>query len=519
MSVCSKLPLFVFLLLAAQFSQAQTPTWSDDVANIVYNKCSSCHHIGGAGPFSLMTYSETASNSSNILYAVSNDLMPPWPPDTNYRRLAHERVLTPLEKQQLTDWITAGAPEGNPANAPAPPVFSSQSQIATTADIAVRMPDYTITSTLDEYRCFVLPSGTTADRFITAMELIPGNRSAVHHVLIFQDETGAAAQLDAQDPAPGYTSFGGIGVNGAELIGAWVPGSSPHIFPNGMGIRLKAGADVVLQIHYPSGVTGQADSTRLYLKTTSSNLREVFIASPLNHGSSLTNGPLVIPPNMISTFNNSFSGVPYPLSILGVAPHMHLLGKSIKAFGVSPSNDTIPFIRINHWRFHWQGMYNFRYLVKLPANSSLYGEASYDNTTNNPWNPNSPPATVTLGEGTTDEMFLVYFTYTLYQPGDENILQDSSILLSNYPGQEISQQLTFYPNPSNGKLWLSFPTDEGNNAVCIYSTEGRFILQKQAGNSAKSELDLSGLPAGIYILEMRNGTGIRRNKLIINNGE
>jgi hypothetical protein len=92
-------------------------------------------------------------------------------------------------------------------------------------------------------------------------------------------------------------------------------------------------------------------------------------------------------------------------------------------------------------------------------------------------------------------------------------------LLSNYPGQEISQQLTFYPNPSNGKLWLSFPTDEGNNAVCIYSTEGRFILQKQAGNSAKSELDLSGLPAGIYILEMRNGTGIRRNKLIINNGE
>jgi hypothetical protein len=245
----------------------------------------------------------------------------------------------------------------------------------------------------------------------------------------------------------------------------------------------------------------------------------VFIASPLNHGSSLTNGPLVIPPNMISTFNNSFSGVPYPLSILGVAPHMHLLGKSIKAFGVSPSNDTIPFIRINHWRFHWQGMYNFRYLVKLPANSSLYGEASYDNTTNNPWNPNSPPATVTLGEGTTDEMFLVYFTYTLYQPGDENILQDSSILLSNYPGQEISQQLTFYPNPSNGKLWLSFPTDEGNNAVCIYSTEGRFILQKQAGNSAKSELDLSGLPAGIYILEMRNGTGIRRNKLIINNGE
>ncbi len=515
MRTLSLFTVLISMLWKFGISYAQTPTWSEDVAGIVFNKCSNCHHTGGAGPFSLMTYSETSSNASNILYAVSNDLMPPWPPDTNYRRHAYERILTAQEKQKITDWIIGGSPEGNPANAPAPPQFSSQSLLAATADISLRMPDYTITSTLDEYRCFVLPSGTNIDRFITGFEVVPGNRSVVHHVLIFQDTTGVAAQLDAQDPAPGYSAFGGTGTNDTRLIGAWVPGSSPTFFPNGMGMKLSAGADIVLQMHYPSGVTGQGDSTRIYFKTTTGNLREVFIASPLEHSSSLINGPLIIPPNAISTFYNRFNGVPYDLSILGVAPHMHLLGKSIKAYGVSPGNDTIPFIRINNWRFHWQGMYNFRNLIKLPAGSKLYGEASYDNTINNPWNPNSPPAYVTLGEGTTDEMFLVYFTYTLYFPGDENIVQDSSIILGNRSFKSMEENMfRYYPNPAGERLWIQFPNHDSQQNLSIYSTDGKMVKSLNFNHTAFGEANIEDLSPGLYILELSSGISMHRGKLM-----
>jgi hypothetical protein len=232
--------------------------------------------------------------------------------------------------------------------------------------VSGRIPDYVVTSPIDIYQCFVIPSGTTQDAFIKGFELIPGNPALVHHVLVYQDTTGYCASLDAADPAPGYTSFGGVGSSSASLVAAWVPGSSPRIYPAGMGIPMKAGADLVLQSHYPSGVAGGLDSTRVNLILDyTAGLRPLTIAPVLNHTTTLTNGPLIIPPNVISTFNSEFT-VPFAqYSILDVAPHMHLLGKSIKAFGKTPQGDTIPFININNWRFHWQGSYSFRKLLKM----------------------------------------------------------------------------------------------------------------------------------------------------------
>jgi hypothetical protein len=510
-----KLHLIFLNIFCASLTWAQsTPTWSDNVAGILYQNCSSCHHSGGIAPFPLMSYADAQGLSSAIFNAVSNDLMPPWPPDTSFQRYAHERVLSVSQKQAILDWLNGGMPYGNPANEPNPPVFSDGSQLSVIPSISLRIPDYTVTSPIDIYQCFVIPSGTTQDAFIKGFELLPGNRSIVHHVLVFQDTTGTCAALDAADPAPGYTSFGGVGSNDASLIAAWVPGSTPRIYPAGMGIPMQAGADLVLQIHYPSGVAGELDSTRINLVLDySSGLRPLYISPILDHGLTMTNGPLIIPPNLISTFNNQYTTPLADFTILDVAPHMHLLGKSIEAYGLTLQGDTIPFVRINDWRFHWQGSYSFRKLLKVPPLTVLKGEASYDNTVNNPNNPNSPPQYVFLGEGTADEMMLVYFTYTPYYPGDEEIIQDSTLLTTNKLTNLIETSVfSVFPNPTNNHLVIrpnSYVDLTGNIQIHLIDLSGKSILAKsirQLNGAIEIELDQT-MAAGFYLGKITTSGG------------
>src|SRR6185436_13388896 len=350
------LPL-VFLLSVFAKVNATNPDWSVDIAPILYAKCTSCHNQNGIAPFSLITYQDAFFYKTDIQTNVNSGMMPPWPPDPNYRHLAHERVLSPAEKSAIDQWVNAGAPQGDSTLAPAQPVYSSAAEI-TSPDLISRMPDYVVNTTTDLYRCFVMPSGLLSQQYITEIEALPGNRNIVHHILIYEDTSGIPAQLDAADPDPGYTDFGGTGSPSSNLIGVWVPGQSVYRLPVGMGIGMPANTNIVIQIHYPGGITNQTDSTKILFKLSSSLLRNVTITPPLNHFN-LTNGPLVIPPNTTRTFYSQYT-IPVTLSTLSVGPHMHLIGKSIMSYGVTPSNDTIPFINIPEWDFHWQGLYSFR---------------------------------------------------------------------------------------------------------------------------------------------------------------
>ena len=203
---------------------AQTPTWAEKVAPIVYKNCTGCHHVGGAAPFSLITYAEAKLYKSSIHRAVLSGYMPPWPPDTKYSQFAYSRALSDADKKAIMDWADAGAPQGDMTKAPTPPQYSNTGFIAN-PDLKAQIPLFSITSNTDDYRCFPMKSGLSVDKFITQLECIPGNGSVVHHILIFQDQSNICYDLDARDAAPGYTSFGGIGSNSAQLIGAWVPGS------------------------------------------------------------------------------------------------------------------------------------------------------------------------------------------------------------------------------------------------------------------------------------------------------
>lgn len=497
--------------------------WSLDIAPIFYQKCTNCHNSSGIAPFSLITYNDAVSKKVQIEDAVSSGEMPPWPPDPNYRRFAHERTLTAQEIATIVNWVQNNTPLGDTSLAPAPPVYSGLAEI-TNPDLVARMPNYTVNTVNDLYRCFVVPSGLSANRYLTQLETLPGNRGIVHHVLIYEDTSSVPANLDAQDPGPGYTSFGGTGSSSSKLIGIWVPGQEVFRLPASMGIKLQANTNIILQVHYPGGTFNATDSTEIRFKLSATPLREVYITPPLNHFQ-LDNGPLYIPANTVRTFTAHYS-LPFEISALGVGPHMHLIGKSINSYGVTPLNDTIPFIDIPDWDFHWQGLYSFPRVLHLPAGTTLYSSATYDNTLNNPHNPNNPPRPVALGEATTDEMMLIYFVYAAYLPGDENIIQDSTIILnvanpSSDQGLSGTQFYPPYPNPGSGMIQLDFYLPHASEMeIVLLDMQGQIVRNiltnsRQASGWLHKSFNTKDLAAGCYFVRAQGNDFIRQHPLII----
>ncbi len=520
----------LFTLCSSAFIslQAQTITWAEHIAPILFTNCAPCHH-GTAGHANLTRYSEAFTYSSVIDYFVNNRMMPPWPPDPSYRHFTGQRVLSTQEISLINQWIASGSPSGDTTQAPPVPVFNDGPQITNPGFVAT-IPTYSVGSNSDVYQCFAVPVNIAQDQFITGFEVLPGNRAIVHHVLVYQDTSNAALQLDAASPGPGYPGFGGPGVSGAKLIGAWVPGNEPWQFPTGMGIRLKAGSTIIMQIHYPSGVQSQTDSTSVRFRLSTTSLRELNIAPALNHTTSgpgsMINGPLFIPADSVRTFTSRLN-IPAAakLTVLSLAPHMHLIGKKIHVFGVSPAGDTIPVIKINNWDFQWQMNYRFRTPLIAEGGSTFYAIAEYDNTLNNPHQPSNPPRDVSRGEGTTDEMMLVFLTYVLYQPGDENILIDSSLLEEPTGITEAVNYISTpqlyppVPNPASDETEIRFylPVAE-QIQLCLFDQNGSLIKQTEVRGCEgvnNVQWNTRELNSGVYFVELKSGNKRPTKALVI----
>lgn len=420
--------LFFFFFL--QSAKSQNATWTDGVACIIYSHCTSCHNANGIAPFSLTTYSDAFLHRYSIANATADKRMPPFPPNQDKQKYAHTNTLTATEIQQLQDWVANAAPLGNASNVPTPPVYNTNYQL-TNADLVKQIPNFTVNTATDLYRCFVLPVNNSTQQMIQSLEVVPGDRSIVHHVLVYQDTSSIPLNLDLADPLPGYTAFGGTASQSSQLISGYTPGQGVFNFAPGFGAKLLPNSYIVLQIHYPGGTSNGLDSTQIRIKYGSSSLRNVTTAPYLNHTTSLTNGPLFIPANTVKTFYSKVTS-PYNLTLTGIMPHMHLIGTKIKAYCIKPTGDTIHLIDVPKWDFHWQGFYQFQKPILIPQGSIIRGEATYDNTSSNPNNPNNPPHDVSLGESTTDEMMLIYFNLSAYQPGDTSIIVDTSSHFAHY---------------------------------------------------------------------------------------
>jgi hypothetical protein len=369
---------------------------------------------------SFMNYQEAFNYRNVIQGSVLSGEMPPWPPDTSYTRFRHERILTAQEISLIDNWVNTGANEGDPTLTPTPPNYNLTTSPLGQPDLSLSAPVYTSNAFVDDdYVCFTIPSQLIANKKIRAVEVTPGNPGIVHHCLVYIDPTGTST-IGVENNC--------MGPSNGILVGEFAPGSQPITYPgdNNMafGMELPANSNVILAMHYPYGSLGMIDSTKVHF---------YFYPDQLNMFREITIEPIIqdfgfcVPPNQTKTVQASYQ-FPFsspPLSMFGVFPHMHLIGKTINTYGLSISGDTTKFVNIPDWDFEWQGAYHFRRMKRINPGTTIKANAFYDNTSSNLHNPNTPPQTICAGFNTTDEMFVVYYLYTPYMIGDEHLNLDS----------------------------------------------------------------------------------------------
>jgi hypothetical protein len=412
------LPICLLALTSIALAQ---PTYSDDVAKIYQAKCQICHRDGDVAPFSLNNYDDAVTWAFDSMRAIDGGTMPPWKPVAGYGDFRDNYSLTPDEKQTILDWINNGMAQGDPANLPAAPVNTSVWGLGD-PDISLTVPQsFTPPMGADLYRCFVLPdAGITQDTYFSAIDVRAGNHQIVHHVLIFTDTTGTAAAMDGQDGQPGYTCFGGSGIptDTSNLLAAldslggiagWAPGTRPHFLPDGVGILIPANSRIVMQVHYhPFGVTGP-DQSQIGLYYMRSDIQKRLYNIPV------VNTGFKVAPNTVQDVTATFPPAPLPLSAKAILifPHMHLLGQKIKAELIESNGKVTNMIYEDKWDFNWQGAYTYTTPIQIPNYSKVKVTCTFDNTANNPRNPNNPIVAVGWGERTTDEMCIGFIGVTL----------------------------------------------------------------------------------------------------------
>ena len=520
------IPFLLFGLIGTFYADAQV-TFSEHIAPIIYNNCTSCHRPGEVGPMNFTNYQEVADWASTIQYVTEIRYMPPWKPDRNYSNFVGERGLTEEEIQLIADWVDAGVPQGNSDLEPPLPNFPTGSQLGTPDLVLEMAEDYFIEgNNQDDYRVFVLPTGLTEDKEIAAVEFRPGNGRAVHHVIMGFETKGKAAALDAESEEYGYESFGSFGVPDDGMFVAYTPGIESIKYPQGMGKVLTAGADFLIQVHYAPLPTDETDRSHLNIFFKEPN-------DPVTRPVQLTRiwpfaldggwSSFVIPPNEVKPFHGTKTFTE-DISLLSIYPHCHYLGKDWEIFAVTPSNDTINIIKIDEWDFNWQGAYVFDRMKKIPANATIHFNATYDNTLNNPYNPSNPLQTVSWGETTTDEMFIVGLNWVPYQAGDEDIIIGEDNITTGIEAVVSNSGMYLYspfPNPTSDVVTLNYYLDKRQNiSIELFDTKGTLVntvlsqAVHQPGNH-KLEFNVGELPDGAYTIRLSTAETALAKTLVV----
>lgn len=373
--------------------------------------CVSCHHDGGAAPFPLDSYEMAAQFAGASLAAMEAGRMPPWQPSRDCHDLVGERGVTPEELATFRDWVANGAPEGEtPADyVPyAAPSDEGQPGMVVGKSPEAYVPD---DSRPDDYRCFILDADFPEDTFVHKTWVVPDQRALVHHVLVFVIDEATMPSIEAQDAAdegPGYTCFGGAGGGNVGPLAGWVPGQIPQVWPEGVSGYIPAGGKLVMQVHYNAiAATPVPDQTEFHLDVSSE-------PTPMESQSR----PLAIPTLRIpageveSVHEQDFTNRSDTAWVVdGFTPHMHLLGTEIRLDKVRADGSTECLVHIPDWDFNWQQGYDVPEPLTVEPGESLRVKCVYDNSMENQPVVNGEqiaPRDVTWGEGTFDEMCLVY---------------------------------------------------------------------------------------------------------------
>ena len=397
----------------ASTAPAGTPTWSGEIAELVGAHCARCHTAGAAASLSFDTYADAAPMAGAMAGAVQAGRMPPWQADPNCRHYVNERILPAAARDALLAWVEGGAPEGDETGVravdPNPPPESA------TADLTARAAEAYAPDPArpDDYRCFGLDAEFPAETYIVGTDVVPDIVPIVHHVLLYvvpAERLADLERLDAEDPGPGYTCYGGPNLGTVGPMAAWVPGYQVLKMPERVATIIPAGSRLVMQVHYNTLASPSVpDRTSVHLWTSPTPPQFAMRSRPL------ANLDIVIPAgeaDSVQTMEIHQNGRT-PWTIVGVAPHMHMLGRHIRVEALRADGAESCLVDIPRWDFNWQQ--NYRFLegeaLTLQPGEKLRLTCSYDNSPANQPVVNgeqASPRDVTWGEGTLDEMCLAF---------------------------------------------------------------------------------------------------------------
>lgn len=419
--------LFVLIALLMQSCKPDAPkneeelcrrvTYTADVAPILQKHCTGCHNPGGVAPFSLSTYQEAAQRVGGIVYATKSGYMPPWRADIHYSSFVGEQSISEDEIDLLERWRNDGTPFGDDTTQPttvAMPVDTTPNR----QPFMVLHPnkDTTIQDGGDEYFVnYLFTNVSDHDLLVNTFNFVPGNFKVTHHAWIFIDTSG---QLRDRAKNGDYFSieknefhFPYTKPMQQDFL-LFTPGNQLHFLPDSICYRIPAHADIVVQVHYAShGRPFNTGRFSLELYPVVDKLSQHDIEKLLLLEDDIQNQPFIIPRNSTKQFVLMNKSPDKDIDVYRISPHMHYRGKSFIAFAVSPQGDTIPLIRIPKWDFRWQGLYTYKKPVTVPANSTIWAYAVFDNTNNNPQNPVVPAQEVKYGFRSIDEMLELMLEY------------------------------------------------------------------------------------------------------------
>lgn len=385
-------------------------TYSKQIARILQDRCVECHRAGEIAPFALTEYSEVAGWADMIAEVVKDRRMPPWHADPKHGHFRNDRSLPDEEKELIYKWVKAGAPEGNPADLPEPRKYVEGWSLPQKPDVVldIQQEPYTVPADgVVEYQFFVVDPGFTEDKWVKMSEVIPGSAPVVHHVLCFVQAPGGDRQSFDE--------------NGLGFLAAYVPGFRPTPYPEGMAKLVPAGSKLVFQMHYTPVGKEQKDRSKIgFVFAKPEELTHMIQTVSTGHRG------IAIPPHAEDyKLESNMTAYKHDLVVMSYAPHMHLRGKAFSYEAVYPDGQKEMLLDVPHYDFNWQTSYELVEPKVLPPGTRIHCVAHWDNSENNPANPDAS-VTVNWGDQTWDEMMLGFFDVAV--PIDrEKLLADGTV--------------------------------------------------------------------------------------------
>jgi hypothetical protein len=403
--------------LAAQ----TTPAFYRNILPILQQHCQECHRAAGIAPMAFETFAQTQTYAAAIKIAVQSRAMPPWFADPAIGKFSNDPSLSAQELATLSAWADAGAPAGDPQQAPPPKVWA-ESWTIPQPDLVLQMPQAVpLPARGDiEYTYEIVPTHFTTGRWIQMAEILPARRANVHHAVVYvrppESNWLHRAPIGVPFTASSLTDpadRAGAMWTDSDILLVYAPGSSPDMWPDSMAKYIPAGSDLVFQMHYTANGTASQDQTSVGLRFSKQPPPQRVLTLQL------TNDHFVIPPGAPDYRVEARGTLPNEATLLSFFPHMHLRGKrfeynlvrrrdpAVSAPSNAPPVTLTPLLRV-HYHFHWQMSYRLATPLRLPAGSELQAVAWFDNSRGNPHNPD-PDAEVRWGEQTYDEMMVGFF--------------------------------------------------------------------------------------------------------------